>query len=184
MSLASFDRCPVAALSSALLGTITLLTLTGCGGTPSSSLVSTPTPTPTATPAPAPTANLTATAAAAYLAAATTANVATDNPQHKATCNSATIANNKACYAQEFTLEEQFLTTISAITFPDSMKADVSALISANTKEAQLDNTLSQEANPNADTLDYNALKGVVNDASAASGVVRHDLGLPPVPPV
>jgi hypothetical protein len=179
MSLASFGRIPVAALSSALLGTVTLLTLAGCGGTASSSLVSTPTPT-----APTPTANLTAVAAAAYLAAATAANTATDNPQHKATCNSTTIANNKACFAQGFTIEEKFLTTISAITFPDSMKADVSALISTNTKEAQLDNTLSQEANPGADSVDYNALKAVLNDSAAASGVVRHDLGLPPVPPV
>lgn len=180
MSLASFGRIPVAALSGALLGTITLLTLAGCGGTASSSLVS----TPTAPAAPTPTANLSAVAAAAYLAAATAANTATDKPQHKATCNSTTIANNKACFAQEFTIQEQFLTTISAITFPDSMKADVSALISTNTKEAQLDNTLRQEANPGADSVDYNALKAVVNDSAAASGVVRHDLGLPPVPPV
>jgi hypothetical protein len=64
------------------------------------------------------------------------------------------------------------------------MKADVSALISADTKQAQLDNTLSQEANPGADTADINALKAVVNDSAAASGVVRHDLGLPPVPSV
>jgi hypothetical protein len=75
-------------------------------------------------------------------------------------------------------------TTISAITFPDTMKADVSALISAETKQAQLENTLSQQANPNADTLDYNALNAAGNDSTAASGVLRHDLGLPPVPPV
>jgi hypothetical protein len=59
-----------------------------------------------------------------------------------------------------------------------------SALISAYTKTSQLENNLSQQANPNADTLDNNALNAAINDAGATSGVVRHDLGLPPVPPV
>jgi hypothetical protein len=64
------------------------------------------------------------------------------------------------------------------------MQADVSVLISTDTKAAQIANTLSQEANPGADSVDYNALKAVVNDSAAASGVVRHDLRLPPVPSV
>jgi hypothetical protein len=62
------------------------------------------------------------------------------------------------------------------------MKADVSALISASTKTAQLESTLSQQNNPNADALDYTAWR--TDDSTAASGVVRHDLGLPPVPSV
>jgi hypothetical protein len=164
-----------------------ILVLAGCGSSSSTSTAVAATPSATAATAaaaPTPTADLTAAAKAAYLAAATTANAATASPQHKATCNSTTLANNKACYAQDFTLEEQFLTAISAITFPDNMKADVSALIATETKQAQLENTLSQQANPNADILDYNALKAAGNDSTAASGVVRHDLGLPPVPPV
>jgi hypothetical protein len=168
----------LAAVGCAILG------VTGCGGsssTPSAPVSSAATPSATAVPTP--TTDPTATARATYLAAASAANAAY-NAQYKALCKSTRIADIKSCWAKGFAIEEQFLTAVTAITFPDSMKADVSALISAYTKTAQLANTLSQQDSPNADTLDYNAYNAAVNDGTAASGVVRHDLGLPPVPAV
>jgi hypothetical protein len=156
-----------------------ILGMAGCGSQAASVQPST-----SAATAPTPTADLTAAASAAYLAAATTANDS-NTPQIKALCKSPTrIADIKTCWAKSFTTAQKFLTDITAITFPDSMKADVTALISANTKVAQLANTLSQQDDPTADTIDYNAYNAAANDAAAAAGVVRHDLGLPPVPPV
>jgi hypothetical protein len=164
----------------------TTLGLAGCGSSSSTSTAAgaTPSATATATAAPTPTADLTAAAKTAYLAAATTSNTSIDAKQLKALCKSTRIADIKSCWAQNFAIGEQFLTAVTAITFPDSMKADVSALISNDTKTAQLENTLSQQDDPNADTLDYTAWSTASNDGTAAAGVVRHDLGLPPVPPV
>jgi hypothetical protein len=123
------------------------------------------------------------TAAAAYLAAATTLN-ATRTPAYKRLCNTATNAAVKACTAQSVTDTEKFLTAISAITFPPAMQADVSVLISTDTKAAQIANTLSQEDAPSYDSAELDALAAAGHAASAAAGVVRHDLGLPPVPPI
>jgi hypothetical protein len=157
--------------------------LAGCGASATtSSTAATPTPTATATPAPTPTVDVKATAAAAYLAAVGPYNAGLSAPAFKALCTSTRESDIKRCWAQGFTLGEAWLTALSAITFPPAMSADVSALISTKTKSTQIANSLSQEANPGLDTAENNAATTAANDSTAAAGVVRHDLGLPPVP--
>jgi hypothetical protein len=156
--------------------------LAGCGASATTSSTATRTPTPTPTPAPTPTVDVKANAASAYLAAATASNAAIHAPGHLALCKSLSERDIQKCYAISFTAEEAFLTAVSAITFPPSMTADVSTFISTWTKVAQIDDGLSQEANPGTDTTNVNAETTGANEASAAAGVIRHDLGLPPVP--
>ena len=77
-------------------------------------------------------------------------------------------------------MDDKFLAGLYAIVFPVEMKADVNALIAAETKVAAAEHALAQSSNPSYDQADYTAVHS--NDEVAAAGIVRHDLGLPPVP--
>ena len=130
------------------------------------------------TPKPAPTVKQTA--AAAYLAAATKSNTATDAANALCPGASPPVAQLTACYTALSAVEKQFIQDIFAITFPPEMKADVDALISSNTQLESAYNGLAH--NPTTDYADAATINTQGSAAVAASGVMRHDLGLPPVP--
>jgi hypothetical protein len=120
--------------------------------------------------------------AVAYLTAATTSNAASDAAFKLCPGNSPTAAQLKACYGADYTAEQAFIQAIFAINFPAEMKTDVDALIKANTQEASALNGLAGSSNPNSDYSDAGTLKTAADAGVAAAGVIRHDLGLPPVP--
>jgi hypothetical protein len=150
--------------------------LAGCGAAATSnSTVATPTPTATATPAPTP--DVLTNAAAAYLAAANTINTASDAIYK--TCKTFTsLAQGKACWSRYEAVSRAFLTTIFAIAYPPSMKADVDAQITDETKVVSDEATLA--ANPN-DNAAFAAERTDGSAETAAANIVRHDLGLPQV---
>jgi hypothetical protein len=120
-------------------------------------------------------------AAQAYLALVTPLN-AQDDALVKGVCKSFTTNPQwRACYSKLVPIDQKFLTGVYAITFPASMKSDVDALITDETKLLSYDTTLAEEASPNLDTTTYNAESAISTAGSAASGIVRHDLGLPPI---
>ena len=159
-----------------------LLLLCGCGaaaGPVSSPTLAPATPTVTPTPTAVPTPNLAATAAAAYLAAATKGNAADDalNKAYPATFKS--IAQAKRYWTAYLAIERTFLSTIFAIAYPSSMKADVDAQIAAETKVVEDGTEL--VANP-SDNAAYAAYNSDAKAEAATANIIRHDLGLPQVP--
>jgi hypothetical protein len=156
----------------------------GCGSSGSAPAAPIPTPTtaPTATTAPTPTPNLLATAAQQYLALATTLNAQETTLGNGACKSFTTTVQWHACYSQSLPLDHKWLNGLYMITFPSSMMSDVNAMISAETKVLSFEASLADSPNPSADTSDYNGDNTATSDAQAAAGVVRHDLGLPPVP--
>jgi hypothetical protein len=132
------------------------------------------------TPKPPPTVNQAA--AAAYLAAATTFNAADDAASKLCPGNTPTTAQLTACYGAYYTADQAFIQAIFAITFPPEMKADVDGLIKAETQVASADDSIASSSDPNSDYADFATDRTAGNDEVAAAGVVRHDLGLPPVP--
>ena len=158
-----------------------LLLLAGCGAAPAAT---TPAPvataTPTAVPTATPTPDLTPAAAAAYLAAATTGN-AGFTALYKAYPGStfASTAQAKRYWSRAETLDRTFLTTIFAISYPASMKADVDAQIAAQTKVVADETALAADPTDNA----ASAADGTDSTAEAGTAnIVRHDLGLPQIP--
>jgi hypothetical protein len=162
-----------------ILGAAGALFLVGCGAAPAAT---TPAPvataTPTAVPTATPTPDLTPAAAAAYLAAATTVN-AGFTALNKAYPASMSLAQAKRYWSQAEKLDRTALTTIFAIAYPASMETDVNAMIAAQTKVVADDSALA--ADPN-DKAAYAANTTDTTAASAASNVVRRDLGLPQIP--
>lgn len=153
-----------------LLGTLALVTLAACGG--ASTPVTPPKPTPTVRQA----------AATAYLAAATKANDADVAAKLLCPGDSATAAQYQACYAAASKAEQTFVTSVFSITFPSDMKADVDALIKANSTLAAADNSIAQATDPTSDIPDGITENTASTEAGAAASVVRHDLELAPVP--
>jgi hypothetical protein len=146
-----------------IVGATPLALLSRCGGATASSSTNA---------APTPTANVAAAAKTAYLVATQIVGSVPTNPSACAT--SPPPPSTMAARWREISgLVDKFRRAVSAITFPASMKADVGALISAYTKVSQLASTLSNQANPNADTLDSNAFHAASTDATAADGVDR-----------
>ena len=100
----------------------------------------------------------------------------------KGVCKSfRTNAQWKACYSKLVPIDQKFLDGLYAITFPTSMKSDIDALISDETQLLEDDTILATEPDPSQDTTTYDAENAIGNAGTAAAGVVRHDLGLPPI---
>jgi hypothetical protein len=133
------------------------------------------------TPKPPPTVKQAA--AAAYLAAVTTLNAAPGQAGDKfCPATLTTNAQEKTCYSAIHTAEQAFVQAVFAINFPPEMKADVDALIKADTSAESAANSIATSSDPSTDIADYNSLQQAEKDGTADSGVIRHDLGLPPVP--
>jgi hypothetical protein len=161
-----------------------ILLMSACGGTSANVPLAAPTPNPTAEPTvlPTPTPNLLATAGQQYLALVAPLN-AQITALDKGACKTYTTnAQWHACYSKLVSLDTAFLAGFYKIVFPASMKSDVDAAISAYVKLQSLDSTLATEPAPNQDVAGYNAQRAAGADGEAALGVVRHDLGLPPLP--
>jgi hypothetical protein len=88
----------------------------------------------------------------------------------------------KACMTAYARLDQAFLASLFAITFPPEMKADVDALITAGDKLVTVESVLASLQQPLFDTQDFTRFEQDDTDYGAAANVVRHDLGLPPRP--
>jgi hypothetical protein len=75
-------------------------------------------------------------------------------------------------------IEQTFLTSIFAIAYPPSMKTDVDAQITAETKLVSDEGAL--QGNP-IDATAHAAYETDVTAETATANIVRHDLGLPQV---
>jgi hypothetical protein len=129
-----------------------------------------------------PTPNVTKVAATAYLAAATAYNTALDADNKLCPGPNNTNAQVTACYGAYYKADQAFQQALFAINFPPGMKADVNAMISADSTQANTENSIATSSDPNNDYSDFTALTTASNNTSAAAAIVRHDLGLPPVP--
>jgi hypothetical protein len=149
------------------------LALAGCGAAAAPSAA---TATPTITP------NVQQAAATAYLAEAVKFNDAIAAASTLCPGPTNTAAQLKACYGALYTAEEAHIQAVFAIKFPAGMKADVNQLITTNTQVASASEGLSTSSDPATDDTDLASVNTEQNASTAAAELVRHDLGLPPVP--
>ena len=150
----------------------TMCVLGACGSTHMSTGSTSAKPTPTVKEA----------AASEYLAAATTYNAAIDAASKLCPGATDTNAQLAACYSGYYKADQAFQQAVFAIRFPPGMTADVDALITACSLQTQADYGIATSPDPNGDYSGIAADNTAAANASAAASVVRHDLGLPPVP--
>ena len=155
--------------------------IAGCGPAASSGSASSAAAVQTtAAPSPTPTPDLHAAAAKAYLAWATAGNKVGDSDN--AALNAATtLAQQHTAWKKMAQDTQKELDDLLNIQFPPEMKSDVDGLIKAMTAEVNDFNALSQDSGA-ALNQDASQLQADGNAHSAAAQIIRHDLGLPPVP--
>jgi hypothetical protein len=154
-------------------GTIVALSLAACGSQASGTSI-VPAAPPAATPTPTP--DLYPSAKAAYLAAASTGNVAVGKA-NTALNNATTIAQATAAYKLMVVVHTNVRAALFAITFPTNMKADVNALIGATSDAILAFNDAADDPTASGPQAAISAAYAAV---VAASNSIRHDLGLPP----
>jgi hypothetical protein len=143
-----------------------------------------PTPTPSATPSPTSTPTpdpeaVRKTAADAYLAAAETSNKAfkTLDKKYK---TFGTLSRARAYYKASAKIDLAFINKMKGITFPDDTKGDVHSMVAKWLEVQSLETEGSGVKSWTAVLSVQKALTTASRKASAASNLVRSDLGLPP----
>lgn len=90
-----------------------------------------------------------------------------------------------ACYYSYAAVGDQFTQSVVAIKFPSEMKADVNALITANTAQTNAFAALGKatsSTSPSAFAADLAAVNAAASPATTASAKVSSDLQLTPAP--